>query len=235
MRQKSFNIVHAAVALLCVMVIVTIMVVLNSARTRDRTRMPNSTQLRGIHQGMVTFANSNKEFFPGLAPDGSEDTQVLDWREEGIPLMQAGLSIDQRFAILLHGDYFTPEYAISPGENDPNIKPWPGEGTITTGHYSYAMLQIPAEGGRRDEWKQTLNSQAIVMSDRNTGTLTSPSSIHVDSGDAWAGSVLWNDSHVGFESTDEFETKYNGGDLNEADRLFPSTDTYNALMIHSGN
>ena len=235
MRQTSFNIVHAAILLLCIVITVTLVIAVSSVNTRDRQRMPNSTQLRGIHQGLVTYANSNKNYFPGLGRDGLEDTQVLDWDDEAVPPMRAGLGVDQRFAILLHGDYMTPEYLISPSETDPNIKPWPEQGKITTGHYSYAMLQIPDKGGRYDEWKQTLNSQAIVLSDRNTGTAAKPSSIHTDRGEPWAGSVLWNDNHVGFESEDWFETKYGDRELNERDRLFESQDFDNALMIHIGN
>ena len=97
------------------------------------------------------------------------------------------------------------------------------------------MLQIPTEGGRHAEWAQTLNSQAIVLSDRNTATQANPASIHVDPGDPWAGSVLWNDNHVGFEQEDVFETKYGHGELNEADRLFEATGTEEALMMHAGN
>ena len=235
MQKSSFNIVHAAVALLCVVIIVTIAVVVSNRNARDRTRHPYNSQLRGIHQGMVTYANSNKEFFPGLGPDGLEDTQVLDWEEDGVPLMPAGLAVDRRFAVLLHGDFFTPEYAVSPSENDPAIGGWSGQGAITAEHYSYAMLQVPGEGGRRDEWQQTLNSQAIVASDRNTGTTANPSSIHVDHGEPWRGQVLWNDNHVEFLSKARFETKYGSGDLNEKDRLFESSGRDDALLIHTGN
>jgi len=235
MRAKSFNIVHAAIALLVVVVIVAILLPPIGIGHPAGPRMRNSVQLRGIHQGMVTYANSNKEYFPGLGPDGLEDTQTLDWDDDEVPPMQAGLAVDQRFAILLHGDYMTPEYAISPSETDPNIKAWPKQDTITTGHYSYAMLQISDEGGRYDEWSQTLNSQAIVLSDRNTGTTAKPSSIHAERGEPWRGSVLWNDNHVGFESTDDFKTQYGDSDLIESDKLFESTDTGNALMIHKGN
>ena len=40
------------------------------AARRTARRMQNSTQLRGIHQGLVTFANSNKDQFPGLSSNG---------------------------------------------------------------------------------------------------------------------------------------------------------------------
>ena len=139
---------------------------------------------------------------------------------------------------MFEGDFITPEYAISPFETE-MITEWDSEASraVNTENYSFAMLQLPEQNseGRRTEWGQTLNSQAIVVSDRNTGTKAKPSSIHTEKPGEWAGSVLWNDNHVGFEQEDVFETKYGNGELNKADRLFESTGTHDAMMLHSGN
>lgn len=228
MRQNSFNIVNVAVAVLAIMVIIAILLPAIAPRHRPARRMQNSTQLRGIHQGLVTYANSNKEFFPGLNEFGEDDK----------------ITVEERFQILIEDDYFTPEYAISPSETEPMWE-WDSwndenENPVTTEHYSYAMLQVPKDGGRRHEWSQTLNTFAIVLSDRNTGTSSKPSSIHVEPGDSWAGSVLWNDNHVAFEQADDFETLYGEYDLGKdtptpGDRLFESPGTDDALLIHSGN
>lgn len=208
--------------MLCVVVFVTIAIAVSEVNTRDRRRHPNSTQLRGIHQGLMTFANSNKNLFPGIAPDGST----------------INVEVEYRFQVLFEGDFITPEYAISPSETEP-IMEWDDEigSPVTAENYSFAMLQLPEVGdtGRRSEWSQTLNTQAIVVTDRNTGSKAMPSSIHTDQPDDWAGRVLWNDNHVSFEHTDEFETKYGSGELNEADRLFEADNSFDALLIHSGN
>lgn len=224
MRQNSFNVVQAAIVLLCVMVIVAIILPMFGG-SRPAPRMQNSTQLRGIHQSLVIYGNSNKNYFPGLNELGEDDR----------------ISVEERFQILMEDGYISPFYAISPLETEmiqeweEPYDPYEHKLTVTKDSYSYAMLQIPEEGGRRDEWKQTLNSQAIVLSDRNTGTRAKPSSIHVQAGDPWQGSVLWNDNHVGFEDTDVYETKYGDGELNEADRLFEAAGTDDALQIHTGN
>ena len=229
MRQNSFNIVGLAVALLCTVILVTLVITIRDSHTRTPARrMQNSTQLRGIHQGLVTYANSNKNYFPGLNELGEDDQ----------------ITVEQRFQILLEDDYFTPEYAISPSETE-MITEWESWGDetpkpITKDNYSYTMLQVPKAGGRRIEWSQTLNSQAIVLSDRNTGTLAKPSSIHAERDEPWRGSVLWNDNHVGFEKQDSFETLYGAYESddvkpNPGDRLFHSTSTEDALMIHTGN
>lgn len=229
MRQNQFNAVHLALALLSVILIVAIILPMFSSPRRPAHRMQNSTQLRGIHQGLVTYANSNNEYFPGLSKSGEDDR----------------IAVEQRFQILLEGDYITPEYAMSPSETEP-LTVWDGWDQIddiepvTPNHYSYAMLQIPKEGGRRFEWSQTLNSQAIVISDRNLGTKAEPASIHGDPDGPWIGSVLWNDNHVAFEKSDDFETHY--GEYGPepvkpkpGDRLFESLGDDDALLIHSGN
>ncbi len=220
MENKSFNVVHLAVALLCLVVLTTITFVINEANQHNGPRIRPSSQLRDIHQGLVTYANSNKEWFPGIDKLGQDE----------------GITVEQRYQILLEGDYFTPEYAISPTETEA-IEPWQDQDSpITSANYSYAMLQIPEqEGGRREEWSQTLNSLAIVVSDRNLASKTNPTSIHSERDEPWHGSVLWNDNHVGFEDTDELETKYGSGELNEKDRLFISAGKFDALLIHSGN
>ncbi|MGB0766581.1 MAG: hypothetical protein ACPGYV_02595 [Phycisphaeraceae bacterium] len=239
MRPNGISIVNVAVALLIVMIAVVIFLP-TIGRGRPSPIMGNSTQLRGIHLSMVTYANSNKNFFPGLGSDGLEDKQTLIWQpseDDGeIPTMQAGLAVHQRMAILLHGEFLTPYYLISPMETDPNIKPWPERGAIQNGHFSFAMLQVPEESeGRRAEWYTTLNSRALVVSDRNTATIDRPASIHTDPGEPWAGSVLWNDNSVRYELTDTFETRYGEGEANEADRLFAAESATDALLIHAGN
>lgn len=221
MRQNSFNIVHLAIALLCVVVFVTIAIAVSQTNHHHGHHpMQHRTQIRGIHQGLVVYANSNKNWFPGINAAGEDEA----------------ISVEQRFRILIDEDYFTPEYAVSPLErSDSPIEAWDTESELTKENYSFSLLQIPAEGGRRNEWRQSLNSQAIVLSDRNTETKARPSSIQVEPGESWAGHVLWNDSHVVFENTDSLETKYGGGKLNDADRLFESSGNGDALMVHTGN
>lgn len=224
MRQSPFNVVHLAVALLCVVVFVTIAVALGESHRRTHPRiMYGNTQLRGIHQGLVIYANSNKNWFPGL----NERCE------------NAGITVEERYQLLIEGDFFTPEYAISPSETEGMTKWDPDAGQpITSRNYSFAMLQIPGdEDGRRAEWSQTLNSQAIVISNRNTKSVSQPRSIHNEKGDQfWKGSVLWNDNHVEFASSGcVFETKYHGGGLNEADHLFLSESPFDAYLVHSGN
>ncbi|MFK7788048.1 MAG: DUF4190 domain-containing protein [Phycisphaeraceae bacterium] len=240
----GFGLVVGVVALL----IAILLPALGAARSTAQ-RMQNSTQLRGIHQGMVTYANSNKNHFPGLATNG----EIL---VDGVPTGNSGdgNTPQARAWILLDGDYMTPEYLISPSETEA-IYDYAGSGPVTKDNYSYAMLSFdktggintnantgeqtyaidPATFGRSQEWGQTINSQTIVLSDRNTGTDANfgVDSIHSDSPGNWRGSVLWNDNHVEFASTHIFQTKYANGSLNNNDNLFEDDGTggFDALLI----
>lgn len=240
------GLVFSVVALL----IAILLPALGAARRTART-MQNSTQVRGIHMGLVTYANSNKNNFPGLASNGdilADGAQTGNSGDGSMP--------QARYWLLLDGDFFTPEYAISPSETDFNITEYFGSGPVTADNYSYAMLGYEKTGavktdsfsgeqtysvemstaGRVAEWKQTLNSQAIVMSDRNLGSdgTTAVDSIHSGSPGFWEGSVLWNDNHVSFETTQFFQTKYGSGNYNNNDNLFEEDGTggYDALLVH---
>ena len=229
--RKGFTLIELLVVISIIALLIAILLPALGAARRTARRMQNSTQLRGIHQGLVTFANSNKGKFPGLDSKG-------DILADGIKTGNSGNGsiIQSRYWILLTGDYFTPEYAISPSETEAVTEWEEGTGTVAndvvfdanTKNYSYSMLHYQSSGPgtleitylsapRGKEWAQTLNSQAVVVSDRNIGTGTAAAdlqSIHTDEAGQWAGSVLWNDNHVGFENENRFATKYANGKLN---------------------
>ena len=135
---------------LVVVLLIGIMLPALGAARRTARRMQNSTQLRGVHQGMVTFGNSNKENFPGLTSKGN----ILEDAAEITGMSGHGGTTEARMWILLDGNFFTPEYAISPSETSAvteyntgmlDTTAAPVEFTAgTTGlrHYSYAFLAI---------------------------------------------------------------------------------------------
>jgi len=165
------------------------------------------------------YAQSNDNYYPGFDATGA----IVD------------ATVEYRYQVLLDGNFFMGEYMISPAETKTE---WT-TGTVTSANYSFAMLDIDASGGRAEEWSQTDNTLAPVMSDRNTGTdaHANVDSIHgdVSPGD-WRGRVAWNDNHVSFDITHELETQYgSSGTLNKLDNLFEAAGTDDAMMIHSGN
>lgn len=212
--------VSVALAVVLPLVIAILLPALGAAR-RTARQMTNSTQMRGIHQAMVVYAQSNRSQYPGLDQSGNP----------------VDVTVENRFKILLDANFFTPEYIINP--QDSSKTKWPGHGTFNVDNYSYSMLDVSEPGGRRDEWRETLNTMAVVLSDRNTGSnsTTQVSSIWTspNSGD-WRGSIAHNDNSTMFETTHRvYQTQYGGANPNNDDNLFDATDTDDAMMIHSGD
>ena len=236
--KQGFTLIELLVVISIIALLIAILLPALGAARRTARRMQNSTQLRGIHQGLVTFGNSNKDKFPGLDSSG-DPLAASATAGSGTTgsTTQTGEFVEARYWILLDGDYFTAEYAISPSETEA-ITQWLEGAQVDSDNYSYAFLEIDDNGSgnsanRIAEWSQTLNTQAIVVSDRTLDD-TNYYSIHTEpdgTNDNWAGSVLWNDNHVGFENTTnaQFETKYGSDALSDGDDdLFVDTATGNA-------
>ena len=231
MRPRGFTLVETVVVIAVVLLVLGAVLLLSAGnffggRRAPHRQLQNATQLRGIHQGMVIYAQGNKVggatgYFPGL--DAS-----------GYPL---DVTVEHRFQVLLEADAFTPEYLINP--DDVSKVAWdPKAGVpLISGNYSYAILDISEPGGRREEWAETLNTQAIVLSDRNIGSDADAKvqSIWSDPGE-WRGNVVRNDNSTSFElDVGDFETRYGSSKvINLGDNLFASPGTDDALMIHSG-
>ena len=221
-RRRGFSLLEILVFILLIGILLP---ALGAAR-RTARQMANNTQLRGIHQGMVTFAQTNKKggndgYFPGLDATGN----LLEPDPSG------------RLQMMLEGNFFTPEYVVNPADSDVTVAE-AGQ-KLSPLHQSYAMLPIAnpvADAGRIMEWKETLNTAALVLSDRNTGTVDAVSSVWTErNSDDWRGGVTRNDNSTSFETTTSFiQTKYGNHPANEQDELFVSETPAgsDALMIH---
>lgn len=188
------------------------------------------TPTRGIHQGMVIFAQGNNGWFAGL-----------DIHGKGNP------TVEERLQILLTGNYFTPQYIISPGETDPTITATT-DGIVRVTNHSYALLQLnpgvtfdadkPVADGspyaRRKEWRDTTNPDAPIIADRNIGTVTAPQSIWTITPGDWRGSVTHNDNSTSFETSHIAPRTVYAGVETLKDHLFEAAGDDDALLIHSG-
>ncbi|MCC6680860.1 MAG: type II secretion system protein [Phycisphaeraceae bacterium] len=215
-HHRGLTLIELLVIVAIVALFVGILLPAFLASRRTASCVQRNTQTRGIHQSMVMYAQGNGGYYPGLDDQGN----IVD------------VTVENRYQILLDNQFFTGEYMISPVESRLE---WT-TGTVTSQNYSFALLKIDA-GGRYDEWKETLNSTAAVISDRNTGsdTQTNVSSIHTDPGD-WRGTVTWNDNHTTFETTHKLsDTQYGSGPVNKLDNLFEPAGDDDAYMIYSGD
>lgn len=227
-KKKAFTLIELLVVISIIALLIGILLPALGAARRTARQMQNSTQVRGIHSGLVLYAQGNNTRYVGLASDG----------KVGAGYPAGALSVESRIQKLMDDNYFTQEYARSPSEAQ----------TWTT---SYALLNINWDSGstpvtslRNDEWKDTTNTEAVVISDRavgNPGTANGIKSIHTTpagSVDDWRGSVGWNDNHVTFESTFNVTTKYNSAS-NTSDSLFASptattSSASDAYMVAKG-
>lgn len=186
---------------------------LGAARNTAR-RMQNGTQLRGINQGMILFAQGNNGNYPGMNSAGENRSAMAasDMQYGAAAATRKDQSI--ALAMMLTNSFFTPDYLISPAETNPKIKPIGNivsRLTVTQAHYSYAMLQWAdpvGDKGRRNEWRNTENSQAPAVSDRSKAIdpeLTTLSIHTAADAASWQGNIAWNDNHVTFEMDSKFE------------------------------
>jgi len=145
-----------AVGVGVVIVGVLLLVVLNASRRSHRGSryMANSTQLMGIHQAMVTWAQSNKRggndgYFPGLDPSGNVIPNGPLTGHSGDGTVPSAV-----FWMLLNGNFFTPESMINPADGhaaDLVIPPGGVIPAVTHENFSYALQSLAGHSAERAE------------------------------------------------------------------------------------
>ncbi|MEM6394492.1 MAG: prepilin-type N-terminal cleavage/methylation domain-containing protein [Planctomycetota bacterium] len=246
-NSRAFTLIELLVVISIIALLIGILLpALGAARNAAR-QTTNSTQLRGIHQSFLFYAQENKGFYPGLQGNGEIMTAAMvnatgDYT--GFNGISNGRNATAQFAVALNTNQFTPEYLISPADEvaipvslsagDTDID-FHGVAAPDLPNFSYAPLHWqenaagPAEVGRYEEWQETLNTEAIVLGDRNTGanatTQVSSDWTTVDSGD-WRGTLVRNDNSTAFEDTHEGYTTRYGTNVIENDSLFQTDGTF---------
>lgn len=202
--------------------------------------------------------------FPGLLPNGVVMTsgQVEDRFSgntfgdiRGSNAETGGDSVAGRFALMLDQDLVSRDYLINPLETSDNIQVYDhtvdsarfdGPDNETYNH-SYAMLNIGRGGDgtankervadRAIEWSETLNSNAIVLSDRLLGPGGAGegddfhSHLTREDSEQWRGGIAWNDNRVETVSTLEHNTRYAFND-HEGDNIFVDEESGDDACMH---
>lgn len=210
-----------AVAIVAVAILIPLLWSSMNVARDTAHRMQNGTQVRGIQQAMVLFAQSNKEYYPGRKTDGN----IVDAASRTLPVKGPGIfggvvptakNHTAVFALLMNGEFFTPEYIISPVDDLAKLATLGAAGTDlnnTDPNYSYALLEFVGDDTRKLEWRDTNNRQApivadpasTVRSDLTTFTYHSDVLKADATTDDYEGNIGWNDNHVTFETSSTFE------------------------------
>ena len=241
MKKHAFTLIELLVVISIIALLIGILLPALGAARRTARQMQNSTQVRGIHTGLVLFSQGNNTYYPGATSIGQMGSIVNP---------NDGAFVEIRFQELLDDNYFTGEYAISPSETKTR---WT-TGLVTTANYSYALLRVANLGvpgaDRSAEWRDTSNSEAPIISDRakdnngtiNVGTVGTPTtqikSVHTNptaNTNEWRGSVGFNDNHVTFEAThNQLDTQYKDTSTID-DNLFDIIGPDEAALISTGS
>ncbi len=241
-QEKGFTLIELLVVISIIALLIGVLLPALGAARKSARRMENGTQIRGIQTGFVLFSNDNNSYYPGYDTDGNNafDAITASSSEWGCA---AGDDDDLGpvYARMLTGEFFTPDYMVSPMDNITPITASGGNlGTVVKGNgttgasYSYALLDVNDDDDeRRREWKDTSNSLAPIISDPSSDIRADLQLItyHTDKrvgganpGDSdsdYEGNVGWNDNHVTFqvgghfaEGTTKMRLTPNTADLN---------------------
>lgn len=225
-RETGFTLIELLVVISIIALLIGFLLPALGAARRSARRMENGTQIRGMQTGFILFSNDNNTYYPGYDSDGKNAFDAI----AASPIQWGSSAGDDDdigtvYALMLTGEYFTPDYMVSPLDNIiPIAAPGGNLGTVVKGNatvgasYSYAILDTNDLGDeRRKEWKDTSNALAPVIADPSSDIRPDLARISYHSevpstgpgaGNSdldYEGNVGWNDNHVTFQNTGKFD------------------------------
>jgi prepilin-type N-terminal cleavage/methylation domain-containing protein len=191
--KKAFTLIELLVVIAIIALLIGILLpALGKARASAR-QLKDSTQIRGVLQGLAIFAQSNGDNYP--------IPSVLDKANNTIAAQTPVEKKDTTrhiYSIMLFNGYVPPEMLVSPAESNGSIRPWenyafnepqtavqktlalwdpsykaipgdttaPAEPPANQGRGGASYAHNPPFAGRKARWSNTFNATEPVLGNR---------------------------------------------------------------------
>jgi hypothetical protein len=206
---RAFTRTDAAVVVAALIVLGTLLTIGFNKLKRAHLIAGDQSNMRGVHQSMVIYAQNNNTYFPGFDAHGKilPTTDPLFSSAPGNSL--SGGSMSARYYILVNRGFLDGRALLNSQEITPQA--WKSPAALPTpDQFSFALLRIAPSSqstditphtARANEWRDNANAQALLITDRNTGSSTASTAVRsvwstTWSGADWQGNVVWGDNHT---------------------------------------
>ncbi|CAG0992926.1 hypothetical protein PHYC_02398 [Phycisphaerales bacterium] len=251
MRRSGFTLIDLLVVLIVVAFVAGVIFIPMTARRGCCGSRPikDSTQIRGIHQGMVLWAQNNNDVFPLPSLADPDNSTIALPQDTPAAAKNTTANI---VSLMIYQGFFSPEICVSPAEANSNIKvfdkyqysvpsaspdpakalwdpafPTDFSNPARPGSFSYAHM-LPAESRLRDQWHITFQASEAAIGNRGPEV----SFVAKGRGQSVTQTVKNKNSNTflihGGRTTWEGNVAYNDNHVNFETRMDPETLLYRA-------